>query len=55
MFENKDGEWLISGTQERIALVHQDYFINDPSNKFLSKGTDWDRFHKIVLNLMIGN
>ena len=38
-----------------VAIVHQDYFIKEASNKYSSDGTDWEKFEKIIRNLMVGN
>jgi uridine kinase len=38
-----------------VAVLHQNYFIKDPSNKFCAEGTDWNIFKKKALSLSLGN
>lgn len=55
MFDNKDGEWFIHDTDKKVAIVHQDYFRRDHQNRFSSIGTNWNEFHKVIMNLIVGN
>lgn len=55
MLNEKDGEFFVKSSDEPVTLIHQDYFILDRVKRFTSKGTDWDRMEKAVLNILAGN
>lgn len=38
-----------------MAVLHQNYFIKDPSKKFMAEGTDWQMFKRKALSLSLGN
>ncbi len=40
---DEDGVWMTkdSKERERVTIIHQDYFLNDKSNKFNSRGINW--------------
>lgn len=42
-------------TGESVAVLHQNYFIKNPEQKYVSEGTDWYTFKKKALSLSLGN
>jgi hypothetical protein len=42
-------------TGESVAVLHQNYFIKDPSKKYTAEGTDWHTFKKKAISLSLGN
>ena len=41
MFDSKDSQWFIHGSDKKVTIIHQDYFRKDIDNKFSSLGTAW--------------
>ena len=55
MFKEKNGEFFMKDSDERVTLIHQDYFIKDKIHRFMSKGTQWDQMERAILNILAGN
>ena len=47
--------WKMPETGESVAVLHQNYFIKDPSKKYTADGTDWHTFKKKAISLSLGN
>lgn len=55
MFDSKDGEWYMKGTNKPVSIIHQSYFLKDPSKRFVSEGVDWELFLQNLVHLLTGN
>jgi len=56
MFDKSGDNFVFKGSEEPVTVLHQGYFVTvSDGKKYASEGTDWDKFYKTTLSLLIGN
>ncbi len=54
---DEDGVWMTKDQKERerVTIIHQDYFLKDKTNKYNSRGIDWEHYQRAILSIIAGN